>query len=83
MSVELVISAIVGFLTYTASLIGLMLWLTGKFRSVEVLIYKEMSGLKDEHRDAVGDVRDRVYKLEVAVFGVTNTGPIGTKRLIP
>lgn len=74
LSLELAISMLLAFGAYTASIIGLVLWLTSKFRALEVLIYKEMNVLKEEYRDEMVDIKRRVFRMEIAIFGVTTTG---------
>ena len=69
--VQLAASILLAIGAYTVSIVGLVLWLTTKFRSLEVLIYKEMNSLKEEHRDDIEDIRNRLYRVELATWGTT------------
>jgi hypothetical protein len=55
---------------WTTSIIGGMLWLSAKFRSLETLIYTEMSK-QDQH---VYRIETRVQRLEFKAFGHTSLG---------
>lgn len=60
----LILIAIIGaVLTWTASIVSLVMWLTGKFRSLEAAIYRETNRLGT-----------RVQRLELKVFGFTHSG---------
>lgn len=66
------IVAIIGLIiTYTGSVIFLVLWLTGKFRFLEKALYREM----DKHRreDDVMFARHtgKIQRLEIKLFGFT------------
>ena len=56
-------------LTWTASVVSLVIWLTSKFRSLEILMYSEMK--KRDQRAAM--FHDRLMILELKVLGVTQT----------
>lgn len=67
--------AIIGaVITWTASIISLVIWLTSKFRYLEKTIYREM----DKHRrddDAMFRYQGtKIQRLEIGVFGFTNEG---------
>lgn len=69
---SMLILAIVGsVLTWTGSIIALVIWLTGKFRELEKLVYRE----GDKHRRE-DDIRFRLHgtkiqRLELKAFGFT------------
>lgn len=56
--------------TWTASVVSLVIWLTGKFRSIEVMMYTEMN--KRDQRAQM--LHDRLMILELKVLGVTESG---------
>lgn len=64
--------AIVGIvITYTASIVSLVLWLAGKFRSLEKMFYQELSAHREEDNERFKEQHDRLYKVELNVFGFT------------
>lgn len=65
------ILAIVGaIIVWTSSVVAMVSWLAGKFRSVEVLIYREGEKInKRVDRHVV-----RLQRLEAKTFGVTHSG---------
>ena len=61
-------------LIWTCSVTGSVIWLTGKFRHVENLIYKELERHR-EHNDAqFNNLGTRVQRLELHAFGFTGSG---------
>lgn len=73
-ALALIVSILMAIGVYTASIVGLVLWLTSKFRGLEILIYKEMNSLKEETREDIKDIRDRLYRVELQTFGVSGPG---------
>jgi len=66
----MLILAITGALfTWTLSVISLVIWLTTKFRALEIMMYSEMN--KRDQRAAM--LHDRLMILELKVLGVTQT----------
>jgi len=67
----LIVAILTALLTWSATVAGLVLWLTGKFRDVEKTIYRE----DDKHRRLHGGILDdhaiRIQKLELYAFGFT------------
>lgn len=64
--------AIVGIvITYTASIVSLVLWLAGKFRGLEATFYRELGKHRDEDSERFREQHDRLYKLELNTFGFT------------
>lgn len=67
--------AIIGALmTWTGSVIALVMWLTGKFRSLERTIYHEMDKHRREDDRQFGSQGTRIQRLEIRAFGFT--GPV-------
>lgn len=73
--------AIIGALiTWTGSVVSLVMWLTGRFRTLEKIIYQEM----DRHRRE-DDVQFRAHgtkiqRLELKAFGFTQSPVVDTER---
>lgn len=66
------IVAIVGVvLTYTISVVSLVLWLTGKFRAMEATFYRELGKHRDEDTQRFFEQGNRIYRLELTAFGAT------------
>lgn len=75
--------AIVGFmLTWTVSIISLVMWLTGKFRDLEKIIYREMDKHRTEDDRQFRAIGTRVQRLELRAFGFTGT-PATEPGVIP
>lgn len=75
---QLVLAIIGSIIVWTTSIVGGVIWLTGKFRALEKIIYREM----DKHRKE-DDVHfyahgTRLQRLEIKAFGFTggNGGPV-------
>lgn len=66
-SATLVVTIIGATITWTTSVVALVAWLFGRFRSLEVLIYKEINA----QRKDLDDIATRVYRLELKAFGFT------------
>lgn len=66
----LIIAIIGAVIVWTTSVVAMVSWLTGKFRHVEVQIYREGDKLKRiVNRHSV-----RLQRLEADTFGVTHSG---------
>lgn len=65
----LVLSIIGAIITWTASIISLVIWLTGKFRTLEKIIYREMDKHRREDDEHFRDHETRVMRLEIKTFG--------------
>lgn len=64
--------AIVGFmLTWTVSIVSLVVWLTGKFRDLEKIIYREMDKHRTEDDRQFRAIGTKVQRLELRAFGFT------------
>lgn len=74
---ELILAIIGAIITWTASIVGLMVWLTGKFADLNATIYREM----DKHRITddrqFDDLGRRVQRLELHAFGFA--GPVAVE----
>jgi hypothetical protein len=68
-SAMLIIAICGALLTWTVSVVSLVVWLTGKFRSLEVMMYSEMN--KRDQRAQM--LHDRLMVLELRVMGVTES----------
>lgn len=66
----LTLSIFGALLTWTISVVSLVIWLTSKFRTLEVLLYREMNK-RDERASSF---HDRLMILELRVLGVTQSG---------
>lgn len=71
----LVLGIIGALLTWTASVISLIIWLTGKFRSLEKLIYRELQKHQEEDTRQFHDLGTKVQRLELRLFGFTVSPP--------
>lgn len=58
---------------WTATVAGLVLWLAGRFRSLERLIYQQVNRLRDRHERKMELMARRLMRLEMRVFGHTET----------
>lgn len=71
--------AILGIvITYTGSIIGLVVWLTGKFRHQEAEYWRGINKLNEELRNKLYQMSTRIQRLELRLFGFTTqplTGP--------
>lgn len=56
-------------LTWTTTVVGLVVWLNGKFRYVEKTIYREMDKHRGEDDRQFEDLRTRALRLEIKTFG--------------
>lgn len=66
------ILAIVGALIlWTTSVISLVAWLLGKFRSVETKVYIEAEKSRRDNTNKFEELITRVYRLELKAFGFT------------
>lgn len=64
--------AIIGaILTWTASVISLVIWLTGKFRSLEKSFYTELDRRRTSNDLRFEKITTRVQRLEIKAFGFT------------
>lgn len=64
---------------------GSMLWLSAQFRRVERLFYKEIKALEDELKRDYGEViedhKERLMRLELKLFGLTQSGPATSSKV--
>lgn len=75
--------AIIGFmLTWTVSIISLVVWLTGKFRDLEKIIYREMDKHRTEDDRQFRAIGTKVQRLELRAFGFTGA-PATEQAIIP
>ncbi len=70
----LVLTIIGALLTWTITMVSLASWLSGKFRDLERLVYREMDKHRREddrqfHRHGV-----KIQRLELKTFGFTGNG---------
>lgn len=63
----LILAIIGSVITWTGSVIALVLWLVGKFRHLEKAIYKE----SQKHKTSLTNLTTRVQRLEIKLFGFT------------
>lgn len=67
----LILAIIGAVLTWTASILALAVWLTGKFRDLEKTIYREDAKHRERMDSELRDHRDRIQILELTALGVT------------
>lgn len=67
----LVLAIIGSVTTWTASIIWLMIWLTGKFRNLEKAFYREMDKHRREDNAQFRDHGTKIMRLEIKAFGFT------------
>lgn len=67
----LVLAIIGAVITWTASVISLVVWLTGKFRYLEKTIYREMDKHRREDDNQFRSQGTRIQRLEIKIFGYT------------
>lgn len=60
---------------WTTTVIAGVVWLNGKFRSVEGTIYREANKLKDANALVFKEHGDRLIMLEIKHFGYANVRP--------
>lgn len=72
---ELIVAIIGLVITWTGSVIALVVWLTGKFRYLEKAIYREMDKHRREDDHQFNAHTTRIQRLEIKAFGFT--GPNG------
>lgn len=58
---------------WSASIIGGMIWLNTKFRSLEKSIYREDEKHRQKNDEEFEDHKLRIQRLELRVFGFTET----------
>ena len=58
-------------LVWTTSVIGGMIWLNGKFRSLENTIYRELEKMRREYELRLFSHNARIQRLEIKAFGFT------------
>lgn len=66
---SLILAIIGAVITWTASVISLVVWLTGKFRYLEKTIYVEMDKHRNEDDEQFEELRSRTMRLEIKAFG--------------
>lgn len=70
---NLALAVIVALGGWTVSIILATLWLSGRFRSIEVLLYKELNKHREEIDDHIRDLNNRIMMLEIKKNGWTIT----------
>ena len=70
----LVLSILGALITWTGSVISLVIWLTGKFRAIEKVIYHEMDKHRREDDRQFGEHATKIQRLELKTFGFTMSG---------
>lgn len=66
---QLVIALLTIFGAWTATVALVTVWLAGRFRHIEALIYKVLNKTKEEIGDDLDSIKTRVHRLEIKVFG--------------
>lgn len=77
---EIAVSVATLVVTYTASIVGMILWLSNKFRQLERLIFKEIGWLRKDAMEArrmyekrLEGIGLRLQRVELRVFGFTKS----------
>lgn len=68
---QLIVALVVILGAWTATVVGLVIWLTGKFRELEQLIYKLVQRHSDEDDENFKFHDRRINRVEMQVFGFT------------
>lgn len=71
-SASLILAVIGALLTWTGTVATLTMWLAGRFRHLEALIYREQKKLDDKYLALFAEHRDRLTVLELQVTGVSS-----------
>jgi hypothetical protein len=70
--VPMLILAIIGsVMTWTGSVIAIVLWLSGRFRHIEITLYRELNKHRTEIDTQIHDLRNRIIHLELKATGVS------------
>lgn len=75
---ELVLAAIGFLFTWTCTVVTMMIWLSGKFRGLEIAIYKEAAKSHSE----IDRLKSRVQRLEIKIFGYTGGFNVTTADML-
>lgn len=67
----LILAIIGALILWTTSVISLVGWLLGRFRSIEKIIYVEMEKSRRANTERFEELITRVYRLELKAFGFT------------
>ena len=70
---NLVLAIFGAIMVWTTSIIGGIIWLNGKFRSLEKAIYIESDKLRREYEHRLYNQNTRTQRLEIKVFGFSGT----------
>lgn len=73
-SVSLTVVILGALLTWTGTVVTLTLWLAGRFRALEILIYREQNKLDSKYMALFKEHGDRLIILELQVTGVSSVG---------
>lgn len=71
-TVSLTLAILGALLTWTGTIVTLTMWLAGRFRHLEALIYREQKKLDDKYLALFAEHRDRLTVLELQVTGVSS-----------
>lgn len=69
----LVLAIIGAVIVWTTSIIGGIIWLTGKFRGLERALYRETDKHRRENDALFTNHLVRIQRLEIKAFGFTGT----------
>lgn len=69
--ITIVLSILGAIVTWTGTVVALVLWLTGKFRDLEKSFYREMDLHRREDNTLFSDHGNRLQRLELKEFGFT------------
>lgn len=61
--------------TWTVSVAAFAWWLSAQFRNIEQLIHRLVDQHKEEQRQHVTDLKERIMVLELKAFGYTPVNP--------
>lgn len=74
-TVALLVALVTVLGAWTATVVSLALWLAGRFRSVEKLLYALMHDHREEDDRQFREVSNRLIRLEIKSFGFSETLP--------
>lgn len=67
----LVVAIITLLIVWTTTVVGVVIWLSSKFRNLEVLLYRELNKHRREIDLTLNDHQRRLQILELKGFGYT------------
>lgn len=76
--VTLIIAIFGAIITWTTTVVAMVLWLNGKFQYLEKTIYREMEKHRREDDAQFRAIGTRIQRMELKVFGFTHVGDLNS-----